>query len=97
MSVREDSKKAFNGCFVTCFLTERKGRNKPFGGDFCVVFGPPDPSKRVLGGGRPVCRGGGGGGDDGENGDFRWFLDLKGPLKTSLEGVRPVVSNFKPH
>ena len=73
-----------------CSLTEQKGRNRPFVGGGCVVFGPPGPPKRVLGGGRPVC----GGGGDGENNDFRWVLDLDGPRKTRLGDVRPVVSSF---
>ena len=48
VGVRGGSEEVSSGCFVTCSPTERKGRNKSFGGDGCVVFVSSDFRKRVL-------------------------------------------------
>ena len=76
---------------MTCFLIERKKRNKPFNDDDCVVFDLSNLSKRVLRNSRPVCDDDG---DDDENDDFQWFLNLKKSFKTRLKSVKSVINNF---
>ena len=62
---------------------------------FSKLFDLLGPPKRVLGSGRPV-RGDDDGDNDGDDDDddFWWFLNLNRSLKTRLENVKPVVSNF---